>query len=397
MISLKNLGISRNGCIFAENTHHTYNNVMAGIYIHIPFCASRCIYCGFYSTTGLLNLQDQYVDAVIKETILRKEYLHNERVETIYIGGGTPSLLSTENIKKLGKWIIPAEGVREFTMECNPDDITNELCTTMTDIGINRVSLGVQTFSDDRLRFLRRRHKAQHVIKAIETLRKAGIKNISIDLMFGFPNESINDWEADIQQALAMEVQHISAYSLMYEEGTPLYNMRQRGLVKDCKEEDSVKMYRKLRELLAAAGYKHYEISNFARQGYQSIHNSNYWNGTPYLGLGAAAHSYDTRSRQWNINDIRKYITAIEKGIVPMNIEIIDRRTRYNDMITTALRTCDGINLNTLAPEEQDYIIRNARGSISNGLLTITDNRMKLTEKGLFVSDDVMSDLIWID
>ncbi len=370
---------------------------MAGIYIHIPFCASRCIYCGFYSTTGLLNLQNQYVDAVIKESILRKEYLYNEQIETIYIGGGTPSLLSTENIKRLGKWIMPAEGVREFTMECNPDDITNELCTTMTEIGITRVSLGVQTFSDDRLRFLHRRHKAQHVINAIETLRKAGIKNISIDLIFGFPNESINDWEADIQQALALEVQHISAYSLMYEEGTPLYSMRQRGMLKESEEEYSVEMYQKLRKLLTSAGYKHYEISNFARQGYLSIHNSNYWNGTPYLGLGAAAHSYDKHSRQWNISDIKEYITAIENGIVPMNREETDHRTRYNDMITTALRTCDGIDINSLTAEEQDYIIRNARGSISNGLLTISDNRMRLTEKGLFVSDDVMSDLIWID
>ena len=370
---------------------------MAGIYVHIPFCASRCIYCGFYSTTGLRNLQDRYVSALLKEMTLRGEYLRGERIETLYIGGGTPSLLSAGNIARLGKALMPGHGVREFTMECNPDDITGELCEAMVSAGVNRVSMGVQTFSDERLRFLHRRHQAHHIPKAIDTLRRAGIMNISIDLMFGFPDESMEDWEADIRQAIEMDVEHISAYSLMYEEGTPLHRMLKQGLLTENDDELSAGMYSILRERLSAAHYEHYEISNFARMGHRSMHNSNYWNGTPYIGLGAAAHSFDRQSRQWNVSNVEEYIQHIEGGTIPMERETIDARTRYTDMITTALRTCEGIDLSALPPAEHDYIIRYARRSLDAGLLTVEGTRMRLTEKGLFVSDDIMSDLIWVD
>lgn len=289
------------------------------------------------------------------------------------------------------------QGVKEFTMECNPDDITSELCEKMVAAGVNRVSMGVQTFSDDRLRFLHRRHNAGHIHKAIEALRHVGIKNISMDLMFGFPGESIEEWENDIKQAIETNVQHISAYSLMYEEGTPLYRMCRQGIIKENEEERSVEMYEVLRERLSAAQYEQYEISNFAQAGYKSIHNSNYWNGTPYIGLGAAAHSYDKHSRQWNVSNLKEYVMAIEKGVIPMEREIIDSRTRYNDMITTALRTCEGIDLSALTKTEYDYIIRSAQKSINTGLLAIDNNKMRLTDKGFFVSDDVMSDLIQVD
>ncbi len=369
---------------------------MAGIYIHIPFCASRCIYCGFYSSTGLLSEQDRYVTALLQEMRMRKEYLEGEPVETIYIGGGTPSLLSKTNLERIGKALYNKNTVKEFTIECNPDDVTVELCDTLTSIGVNRVSMGVQTFSDERLRFLHRRHDASHVYTAIDSLRKADIYNISIDLMFGFPNESMAEWEQDLDKAIGLEVQHISAYSLMYEEDTTLFNMREKGLIKENDEEQSVAMYDMLTEKLSAAAYEHYEISNFAKSGYRSLHNSSYWNGTNYLGLGAAAHSFNTKTRQWNVGNLAEYITAIEQGTIPMEQEVIDERTRYNDLITTALRTCEGVDLDGLNEYEKGYIMKNARKNIEAGMLEIKANKMKLTRQGLYISDEIMSDLIWI-
>ena len=369
---------------------------MAGIYVHIPFCASRCIYCGFYSTTGLLDTQDEYVEALLKELHLRADYLGDTPIETLYIGGGTPSLLSVANIKRLGNRLAGMGKIKEFTMECNPDDVTPELCDAMISVGINRVSMGVQTFSDERLRFLHRRHTSNHIPYAIDLLRKAGIKNISIDLMFGFPNESIAEWKHDIDLAISMEAEHISAYSLMYEEGTTLYNMLRKGEIKEKGEEDYVTMYDTLIDKLSTSGFEQYEISNFARPGFRSLHNSSYWNGTQYMGLGAAAHSYNIKTRQWNVNNLTEYIKSIKSGIIPMEEEYIDEITRYNDMITTALRTCEGIDLQSLTPQAHDYIIRNMRKSINYGLLEITNNHLKLTRRGLYVSDDVMSDLIWI-
>ncbi|MDO4932241.1 MAG: radical SAM family heme chaperone HemW [Prevotellaceae bacterium] len=368
---------------------------MAGIYIHIPFCASKCIYCGFYSSTRHLNRQDQYIKAVLKEMELRHDYLGADNVRTIYIGGGTPSLLSKKNLLLLSEK-FNNNSVIEFTMECNPDDITPSLCETMSTMGVNRVSMGVQTFNDNILRFLHRRHTSAHILPAITMLRQAGIENISIDLMFGFPDETITQWQQDINIALKLNVQHISAYSLMYEEGTPLYQMLKHGEIKENKENCSAEMYSILLDTLSAAGYEHYEISNFALPGYRSIHNSCYWNDTHYIGLGAAAHSYNGTSRQWNVSDIDDYISSIESGCMHIEQETIDARTHYNDMVTTALRTREGINLNLLDKEQKDYIIKNARKCIDAGALTIHDNRMALTRKGLYISDDVMSELIWI-
>ena len=207
----------------------------------------------------------------------------------------------------------------------------------------------------------------------------------------------LEDALIEIRQAIEMDVEHISAYSLMYEEGTPLHRMLKQGLLTENDDELSAGMYSILRERLSAAHYEHYEISNFARMGHRSKHNSNYWNGTPYIGLGAAAHSFDRQSRQWNVSNVEEYIQHIEGGTIPMERETIDARTRYNDMITTALRTCEGIDLSALPPAEHDYIIRYARRSLDAGLLTVEGTRMRLTEKGLFVSDDIMSDLIWVD
>ena len=358
---------------------------MAGIYIHIPFCKSRCIYCGFYSTTHH-EMRQRYVDAVCHEWQKYKESL-KESVDTIYIGGGTPSQLEVPQLRQLLD-VLP-KSAKEITIECNPDDITEEYADALSGLPVNRVSMGAQTFDDERLRFLHRRHTSKQVPEAVRLLRSAGIRNISVDLMFGFPNETIEDWTKDIEAALMLDVEHISAYCLMIEEGTALYDM---GL-EAANEEVERQMYEVLIEKLTAAGYEHYEISNFARPRYRSQHNSSYWNGTTYIGLGAAAHSYDGKERRWNISDVKEYCRRIEKGLsVVEEREIIDEDTHFNDRVMTGLRTREGIDLATLPFREQ--LLSDAKVHLENGLLAITDNRLHLTRKGLFVSDMVMSDLM---
>ena len=407
---------------------------MAGIYIHIPFCRSRCIYCGFYSTTAL-DLRQRYVDALCREMEIRgtrKEEggkRNDEEIETIYLGGGTPSQLTPSQLRQLFIYInkvYPLTSEREITIEVNPDDVTVEFAALLQQLPVNRVSMGIQTFDDQRLRFLHRRHTSRQAIEAVSILRAAGINNLSIDLMYGFPGETLSDWQSDIDSALALNVEHISAYCLMIEEGTPLHRMlkqhngdcplcEQRSeLQGDCPqcvdEETERQMYYTLIDRLTAAGYEHYEISNFARPGFRSRHNSSYWNGTPYIGLGAAAHSYDIHSRSWNIADINAYIEGIERGERLFEEELIDDDTRYNDAITVGLRTCEGIDLNTLPKKYRDYCMKNARRYLDDGLLelvtTINSNHtshfspltshLKLSRRGLFVSDMVMSDLMMI-
>lgn len=372
---------------------------MAGIYIHIPFCKSRCIYCGFYSTT-LLDLRKKYINAVCREMELRKNYIR-EPFSTIYLGGGTPSLLDEAELTQLFLYIYNVYDVdrnAEITMECNPDDITPEFTNMLSRLPINRISMGAQTFADSRLRLLHRRHNSDEVKHAVKLLREAGIKNISIDLMFGFPDESLSQWKEDISAALALNVEHISAYSLMYEEDTPLWKMLDTGKVKEIDEELSLTMFKELVCQLTDAGYEHYEISNFARPGYRSRHNSSYWHQVPYIGLGAAAHSFDLNSRQWNVADLKLYIEEINNGIIPMEREELDNDTTFNDIITTALRTSDGINLNALetrlGKRYRNTLISAAGKHIEQGLLEIRHDRLRLTSEGIFISDMVMSDLM---
>lgn len=372
---------------------------MAGIYIHIPFCKSRCIYCGFYSTT-LLDLRKKYINAVCREMELRKNYIR-EPFSTIYLGGGTPSLLDEAELTQLFLYINNVYDVdrnAEITMECNPDDITPEFTNMLSRLPINRVSMGAQTFADSRLRILHRRHNSDEVKHAVKLLREAGIKNISIDLMFGFPDESLSQWKEDISAALALNIEHISAYSLMYEEDTPLWKMLDTGKVKEIDEELSLTMFKELVCQLTDAGYEHYEISNFARPGYRSRHNSSYWHQVPYIGLGAAAHSFDLNSRQWNVADLKLYIEEINNGIIPMEREELDNDTTFNDIITTALRTSDGIDLNAmetrLGKRYRNTLISAAGKHIEQGLLEIRHDRLRLTAEGIFISDMVMSDLM---
>lgn len=382
---------------------------MAGLYVHIPFCVSRCIYCGFYSTVGI-DKRDEYLDALQNEIEIRNEYL-NEDINTIYIGGGTPSALSNKQLERLfriiGKFVEEKNKYRitenkefEFTIECNPNDLDDEKIDLLRESLVNRVSMGVQTFDDSRLKFIKRRHNSAQAKKVFRKLRKAGFGNISIDLMFGFPNQTIDEWGKDIDEAIGLQPEHLSVYSLMIEEGTPLYNLVATGKVKEIDEEKSLAMYKLLCKKMEENGYEHYEISNFAKHGCHSRHNSSYWRDIPYMGIGAAAHSYDGHSRQWNISDLNKYIDGIGKGKVPFEREIIDETTHFNDIITTATRTAEGVSLEKIKREFGDKYLNNlmneAKKHIANGMLEIADNNLRLTKEGVFISDSIMSDLIYI-
>lgn len=370
---------------------------MAGIYIHIPFCKTRCIYCGFYSTTGLEARQD-YVEAVCKEMTLRAH--EATVVHTIYLGGGTPSQLSVAQLKQIFSTVYNIYKVAEdaeITMECNPDDVSEEFAQAIRVLPINRISMGVQTFDEQLLRFIRRRHTATQVDAAVQSLREAGIKNISIDLIYGIPGQSTDMWRQDVQRAISLNPEHISAYSLMFEEDTPLYRRLQQGLVKETDEETSLEMYNILIDKLESAGYEHYEISNFARRGHRSRHNSSYWTGIPYLGIGAAAHSFTGNSRQWNVSNIQQYINSIRRGYIPMEQELIDQHTRYNDTVTVALRTREGMNLARLPQELRTYCLENAESFIRSGQLELVHDHLRLTRKGIFVSDLIMSELMSVD
>ncbi len=366
------------------------------VYVHVPFCNGRCIYCGFYSTT-MFDLRDRYVDALTKEYSLRGDYLKGAPIRTIYVGGGTPSVLTHAQMRRLFS-ALPTRGtdVVEVTMECNPDDVTKELVEVMRECGVTRVSMGVQSFNDEVLRFLHRRHTGEEACRAVETLREGGVDNVSIDLMFGLPGQTLKDWHVDLERAVGLGVDHISAYSLTFEEGTPLYRMLGRGEVEEADEELSRRMYYDLIDRLEASGYEQYEISNFARKGRRAIHNSNYWRDVAYMGLGAAAHSFDHDSRQWNVSDVEKYVESIERGELPFEREELSPTMRYNDMVLTQLRTREGIDLKGEFANK-DYLLGEAQVFLDKGWLVLEDNHLRLTREALYTSDMVLANLVRVD
>lgn len=374
---------------------------MAGIYIHVPFCAKRCAYCDFYTQTNH-NLINEYVDAVCKEIELRKDYLHNEPIKTIYFGGGTPSQLSPEQIEKimtqLGRF-YDLSLCEEITLEANPDDLTDEfLSRLLALVPINRISMGVQSFNDDDLRFLNRRHSAAQAKEAVALCRKHGITNISIDLIYGLPDQTLEKWKRNIQEAISLGIPHLSAYHLIYEEGTPLYKLWEKGKVKQADEELSVEMFKMLIDELEKAGIEQYEISNFAKDGAYSKHNTSYWQATPYLGLGPSAHSFDGTNREWNVASIKQYIESIEANTVNREVEELDTRTRYNDYILTGLRTKWGIELDYISShfgsDYLSYCLEQAEPFLKEELLVRDNNTIKLSRDGIFISDGIMSDLM---
>lgn len=376
---------------------------MAGLYLHIPFCKTRCIYCGFYSSTDS-SFRREYVEALCRELVLRKAYIKGEQVKTIYFGGGTPSQLTLPELQHIFKCIYKEYAVAEdaeITLEGNPDDMTEDYVRGLASLPVNRISMGVQTFDDAKLKFIRRRHSARQALQAVDICRNAGFTNLSIDLIYGLPGEDDAAWHRDVETAVNLHVPHLSAYCLMFEEGTPLFRMQQTGRVKEEGEEQTLRFYTYLMERLQQAGYEHYETSNFCVPGYRSRHNSSYWNGQLYLGCGASAHSYDGMSRQWNVASVSVYINAIKQGRIPCEKEVLSATERYNDMIVTRLRTKEGLSLPELlsgsGKKLHDYCLKNARLALEDGNLEISKEHLRLTNRGLFISDEIMSDLLWVD
>ncbi|HMM01991.1 MULTISPECIES: radical SAM family heme chaperone HemW [unclassified Dysgonomonas] len=375
---------------------------MAGIYIHVPFCKTRCIYCDFYTRTDM-SPKHNYVSAVCREIELRRDYISNEIVKTIYFGGGTPSQLSYGDFQRIFDTIranFTVASDAEITMEANPDDLDAKYIETLRGLPFNRLGIGIQSFDDNELKFLKRRHSAERAIDAVSLCKSSGYNNISIDLMYGLPNQTMDIWQRNLEQAINLDVQHISSYHLIYEQGTRLYRLFRLGDVKPVDEDLSVQMFSTMIDSLSDAGFQHYEISNFARNGLYSKHNSSYWLGEKYLGLGPAAHSFDGQNRAWNIASISKYTEGIGQGSPAVETEYLDKNTGYNDFILTGMRTMWGVNLvvleNRFGTSMKDYCMKNVRKYINQGFVTNNDNVLKLTREGIFISDGIMSDLMWV-
>ena len=378
---------------------------MPGIYIHVPFCESRCAYCDFYSTT-LMRHRNAYVAMVCRELQLRLPELQGAPIETIYLGGGTPSTLTIEELSSiltsLRNFHLSSFNFQlaEITLEANPDDLTEEYVQGLRTLPFNRVSIGIQSFHDRTLRIVGRRHTAQEAIEAVHRSQRMGLTNISIDLMYGLPGETLDDWAYSLDQAIALGVPHISAYHLTYEEGTRLWRMKEQGIVSPIDEEQSIRAFELLREKLLAAGYEHYEISNFALPGYHSRHNSSYWQGITYIGIGPGAHSYDGTDRRWNLSNLADYIATPEDEDVPHEVEHLTTEERYDERIITELRTARGIDLTSLLTDFGEryhtHCLRCATPYIHRGQLVHTaDNHLRLTPESIFISDAVMRDLLY--
>lgn len=376
---------------------------MAGIYIHIPFCSKRCIYCGFYSTTAIKDT-NRYIDAICKELKMRTNYLKYNTIKTIYIGGGTPSLLNHQQLERIFSTIrdnYNISQVEEVTIECNPNDLTTNYIAQLKKLPINRISMGVQSFEDSILKFLRRRHNAEQAINAVQECQKAGFRNISIDLIYGIPGQSDHSFKNDIKRAVSLGVTHISSYHLSYEENTPLWKQLQNGDIDVIDEDSSVNMYNILCSTLSQHNYSHYEISNFAIDGFQSKHNSSYWNGTPYLGIGASAHSFNGSARRWNPDNLELYIDSIECGNPIYEEEMLSATDLYNEAIMLGLRKSEGIQLtdfrNRFGDSLYEKLMHNAQPYIYTGSLIKEIDRIRISEHGLFISDNIISSLFIVD
>lgn len=376
---------------------------MAGIYLHIPFCKKRCIYCDFFSTTRK-EQKTAYIRALCHELTDRKNYLKGEPIETIYLGGGTPSQLAKEDFEAIFSHIYKVYKVTpnaEITLEANPDDLTSEYISMLRTFPFNRISMGIQTFQETTLKQLQRRHTADQAIRAFQGCRTAGFQNISIDLMYGLPGETLTSWKKDLKQALSLHPEHISAYHLIYEEGTPLWKLREQHKVEEADEDLSVSLFGTLIDELTTAGYEHYEISNFCRPGKYSRHNTSYWRGIPYLGCGPSAHSFNGTTREWNVSSIDLYIKGIEENRRDFETENLDQTTRYNEFIITTIRTVWGTPIEKLKQEFGnelwEYCRKMSAPYLKNGKLEVHEGALRLTREGIFISDSIMSDLLWVN
>jgi oxygen-independent coproporphyrinogen III oxidase len=379
---------------------------LAGIYIHVPFCKRRCYYCDFYSSVKL-ELIHEYIEALRVEAVARVNYLMSNDlapvIETVYFGGGTPSLLDINDYKELMQnfaGIFKISLNAEITVEINPDDAEKELLIGLKALGINRLSIGVQSFSDAALKFMNRRHNSIQAFRSIENAILAGFSNISIDLIYGLPGMSVKKWDETLKQAIKLPVNHLSAYHLTYEKGSKLYSFVSKGQISPISETISLRQFELLHDIMESSGFEHYEISNFAKENMYSIHNLNYWKGEKYLGLGPSAHSYDGTSRRWNISDIIKYCKAIKKGEVYWETEQLNKNSISNEYIMTRLRTKWGMDLNYFENEfgrnRFERLIMDVQPYFESGHCNQIKDNIMITHKGWIISDRIISDLMSI-
>lgn len=372
---------------------------MAGIYVHIPFCGYACSYCDFYFTTHL-NFKNDFLKALFKEIDFRKSFLKNETVNTIYFGGGTPSKLTAEEITSIINKLNDCFEVNpnaEITLEANPDDINLDTAKQYRAAGLNRLSMGIQSFHNTELDLLGRQHSAQKAIDAVEAIREAGFDNFNLDLIYGVPNSDLDSWNENLEQIIALGPNHISSYCLTIEEGTKLDYQIKKGRVTLPNEEIIVKQFKLLIQKLNNAGYEHYEISNFAKPGKLSKHNTSYWSGVQYLGLGPSAHSYDGVNRYFNVANSPKYIEQIKKGIPEIERETLSINDQFNEFVMTRLRTHWGISKSKIKKLYGDSHLAQLKTDINcylnSGDLKEDSDSIKLTEKGKLIADKIASDL----
>jgi oxygen-independent coproporphyrinogen-3 oxidase len=373
---------------------------MAGIYIHIPFCKKLCFYCDFYHTVSSGD-NSAFIEALLKEASLRKDYLETETVSTIYFGGGTPSVFSIEELDTILNQIFRLFRVVEnceITIELNPDDINPVYLAGLKKLNINRISLGIQAWQDSYLKKLNRRHDSAQAAIALKETFRAGFENVTIDLIYGIPGMTIQEWTSNLDYSFSFDIKHLSAYHLTIEPGTVFGKMLEKGLIAEIDEEESNSLFNILIEKAESAGFVHYEISNFGKPGFFSIHNSNYWKQVSYLSLGPSAHSFDGYSRQWNISDTKGYIKSVNTGKSFFEREELDSKARFNEYIMTSLRTMWGIDLeyveSVFEKEGYDYVVNLAGKFKDYGLLKQDKKTLVLTNQGKMISDNIISEFM---
>jgi oxygen-independent coproporphyrinogen-3 oxidase len=375
---------------------------MAGIYIHIPFCRKACHYCNFHFSTTL-GKAEAVVTSILKELTLRSTEM-KEEVQTIYFGGGTPSILATAAIENMLDSIKAHYAISshpEITLEANPDDITTEKAKAWKQMGINRFSIGVQSFADENLRWMNRAHDASQSIQCIQTIREVGFDNFSIDLIYGTPGQTQEGWIKDLETAIEMKVPHLSCYALTVEEGTALHHMIGSGKKEKISADEQAERFEALVQLSSIAGYTHYEISNLALPGKESKHNSAYWEGKPYLGFGPSAHSFTGTKRSWNIADNLQYIQSIEAGILPSEEETLRETDQLNEYIMTSLRSIKGMQKATIKTrwgmDKLRIISTDIQQFIDSGKIIATENAWILSGEGRFFADGIASSLFFLE
>ncbi len=375
---------------------------MAGIYLHIPFCRKACVYCDFHFSTQF-HRKGELVDALCAEMELQQSYLDTHDISSVYFGGGTPSVLTNSELEQIFDHlqrhfnILPGA---EITLEANPDDLNPEKLKELQQLPINRLSIGIQSFDDDDLRFMNRTHDARQALQCVETARDFGFQNLSIDLIYGLPGRDEAHWEEQLAQAIALRVPHISAYALTVEKETVLENWIRKGKIAPLDEDMASRDFNLLHDRLQEAGYLHYEISNFALPGYKAVHNSSYWRGEPYLGLGPSAHSFNGDSRQWNVSNNQLYISSITDGEMAIEKETLSPADRFNETVMTSLRQAEGIDLDRIDSEfgvEFSYFLqRESKPLLEKGQLVEQDRHLFIPAHQRFYSDGIASSLFYI-